>query len=126
MFLRCQLKPEAVPTGFKGHPLHVLPKENPFLYPGIKRKQASPSSSQTKVMRIHNHARPHCDLGQESNNNKCQELIKNYILISINIILQRKIKTLQQKVRRRNNKINVLRQLINEIERNLMIGRDKA
>ena len=123
---RCQLKPEAVPTIFKGHPLHLQPKEKPFIRPGIKRKQPSPSSSPTKIMRIHNYARSHCDLGKESNNNKNQELIKNNMLISKNIMLQRKIKTLQQKVRRRNTKIKTLKQLINEIERKLMIARDEA
>ena len=123
---RCQLKPEAVPTIFKGHPLHLQPKEKPFIRPGIKRKQPSLSSSPTKIMRIHNYARSHCDLGKESNSNKNQELIKNNMLISKNIMLQRKIKTLQQKVRRRNTKIKTLRQLINEIERKLMIARDEA
>ena len=48
------------------------------------------------------------------------------MLMSKHTMLQRKIKTLQQNVRRRNNKIKTLRQLLIEIERKLMIVRDEA
>ena len=77
-------------------------------------------------MRSHNYARPHCDLGKESNNNKKWELIKNNMLISKHTMLQRNIKTLQQNVRQRNNKSKTLSQLLIDIERKLMIVRDQA
>ena len=48
------------------------------------------------------------------------------MLMSKHTMLQRKIKTLQQNVRRRNNKSKTLSQLLIDIERKLMIVRDEA
>ena len=54
------------------------------------------------------------------------ETIEDKKLISKNTLLKKKIKVLYQKLRRRNIRIQAMKQCINEIERKLMIMRDEA
>ena len=66
---RCNLKPDAIPTIFENFPAHLKPKEHSFSRPGVKRKLPSPSSSPTKILRIHSYAKPPCDdIGYEGHN----------------------------------------------------------
>ena len=124
---RCHLKDDAVPTIFRGHPLHLQSKEKSFTRTGVKRKLPSPPISPSKIMRIHSYAKSPCDIKNGNFEVKIEmERTEDKKIISKNTLLKKKIKVLHQKLRRRNIRIQTMKQCINEIERKLMIMRDEA
>ena len=128
---RCKLKPDATPTIFEKFPTHLKPKEPSFSRPGVKRKLPTPSPSPAKILRIHSYAKPPCgDIGHEGQNEGMvkdeEQRVHTEKLALKNAMLERKVKTLQQRVRRRNVKIKNMTQLIDELKEKLLIKTEEA
>ena len=125
------MKPDATPTIFENFPTHLRPKEPSFSHPGVKSKLPTPSPSPTKILRIHSYAKPACgDIGHEGQNEGIfkdeEQRVHTEKLALKNAMLKRKVKTLQQKVRRRNVKIKNMTLLIDELKDKLLIKTEEA
>ena len=95
----------------------------------MKGKLPDESPSPTKILMIHSYAKPPSDSSQYKNDNETttnDEKRETDKLASKNAKLKREIKTLQQKVRRRNFEIKNMMQIIDELEKKLLIKTDEA